>query len=617
MVTEVVEILVRQRGAGLASAQIRGIGTASAGAAASVRLLTRALAAVGIAIGAREIVQTADEFTELQNALRVVTDSAEEQAAVFQEIRRVANETRSPIEAVANQFRRFSIATESLGISQARVIRVVDGLNRAIAASGVSAREGAQGLIQLGQGLQSSRLSGDELRSVLENLPPIAIALADAMGVTIGQLREMGEEGELTTERTFTALEEAVPAFVEAFDSITPTVASVFIVLRNELTVTIGVLDRILGASNTVTESVLELADGFGDRLLNALADAVDGLSSVLQFGADVTDTFDVMGLELGNLGEILGLLAQSFSTFFSAVQTGALALLTVLRGIAVTVNLIRQQTAGPAIAELETQVRNLERLIERSGPDQIGAGGISLGRQLAQARENLEGLRASQGDTAGDLAESLNLFEDAQGRLVTSSQETNDELGRLGEQLQETIGAGAIGSLTDQFRGAAEGAEGAAARIREAAGAEPVDTSILDQPREGDPPRDEEPSREERSAMTDILNITQRLRVIEAERASDADAQVVRLNQQKKELEEAAAVLGDQSKAARVSASSRRRSRDSGRISATRCGRRRTFSWRSTTSSRGSRRQTSRWRASSSGRPRRFWRETSTSRIA
>ena len=53
-------------------------------------------------------------------------------------------------------------------------------------------------------------LQGDELRSVLENMPLLAEALAKALGVSLGELRKLGSEGKLTADRVFPALLRAI-----------------------------------------------------------------------------------------------------------------------------------------------------------------------------------------------------------------------------------------------------------------------------------------------------------------------------------------------------------------------------------------------------------------------
>ena len=71
---------------------------------------------------------------------------------------------------------------------------------------GGSAASQEAALVQLGQALGSGTLRGDELNSILEQAPRLAKAIADGMGTTIGQLRQMGSEGKLTAQDVFNAI---------------------------------------------------------------------------------------------------------------------------------------------------------------------------------------------------------------------------------------------------------------------------------------------------------------------------------------------------------------------------------------------------------------------------
>ena len=71
---------------------------------------------------------------------------------------------------------------------------------------GGSAASQEAALVQLGQALGSGTLRGDELNSIMEQAPRLAKAIAEGMGTTIGQLRQMGSEGKLTAQDVFNAI---------------------------------------------------------------------------------------------------------------------------------------------------------------------------------------------------------------------------------------------------------------------------------------------------------------------------------------------------------------------------------------------------------------------------
>ena len=93
--------------------------------------------------------------------------------------------------------------------------RMAETLNKAMVVGGGTAEENKRALIQLSQGLSSGRLQGDELRSIREQAPYLASVLAEGLnkiddrfiGTTVGDLKELGSQGELTSDVVIRALE--------------------------------------------------------------------------------------------------------------------------------------------------------------------------------------------------------------------------------------------------------------------------------------------------------------------------------------------------------------------------------------------------------------------------
>lgn len=244
---------------------------------------------VGLAV--RGIIRAADAFTLMGRAIGQSTRETGDAAAVQRELLAISNRTFTSITDNASAFQRFSIATRQLGASNADVLELLEGLNAAMLLSGTNAQEARGGLIQLGQGLASGRLAGDELRGVLEALPALAQELSREIGVelssdieiTVGQLRELGAAGRLTGNVVFPALQRAVRAFTGRLDEIQPTVSEVVTILRNSFIVTIGELNKELGGTSGLNKILLDLAGNMRENLFNAAIVVVKSLASIVR----------------------------------------------------------------------------------------------------------------------------------------------------------------------------------------------------------------------------------------------------------------------------------------------------------------------------------------------
>jgi tape measure domain-containing protein len=245
-----------------------GVGSARRGVESISRQLTqlRALAAgFGVATGLTELlrqsVSAADAMTNLAARLDLVTGSSDRTAAVQARLFQIAQASRVSFVELGATYAQVARSTAELGISQDRVLGVTQALSQAITISGGSASSAQAAMVQLSQGLASGTLRGEELNSILEQTPRVAQAIADGMGVSVGQLRKLGEEGALTARAIVQALERSAPQLAAEFAKIRPTISGAFQALQNSATDFIGEVDRSSGASQTLAEKITELAD--------------------------------------------------------------------------------------------------------------------------------------------------------------------------------------------------------------------------------------------------------------------------------------------------------------------------------------------------------------------
>jgi len=217
-------------------------------------------AAAGI-VTLNEISQMANTYRLLQNRLRLVTANTAELAAVTDQLVKVSIRSRTSFQATADLYARVARSSRELGLSQQELLDFTETVSKSIRISGSTSQEAAAGVIQFGQALASSRLSGDELRSVLEQMPRLAQAIAEGMGVGIGTLRELGEAGELSATKVLKALEDAGPEIAAEFEQLKPLVSEAFDNLNTALLTTIGLLDETAGISGFVAEAIIEFAD--------------------------------------------------------------------------------------------------------------------------------------------------------------------------------------------------------------------------------------------------------------------------------------------------------------------------------------------------------------------
>jgi tape measure domain-containing protein len=264
------------RAADGAASAFGGLGTA----ASSLRNL---VGAVGVGTLAREFVQAADSVTVLNNQLKLATGSATNAASAYNALFGIAQRSRTSFTELGSTFASIARATDGLGISQQRLLKVTEAIGNAMAISGGSAAGMQAALTQLGQGLASGTLRGDELNSVLEQTPRLARAIADGMGVTVGQLRAMGQEGKITAETVIKSLESQAAVLTGEVQGAVLTVAQAWTVLGNSATKAIGQIDQATGTTGAVASQMQQLSgaiDDMADRYARARANQSDFINA-------------------------------------------------------------------------------------------------------------------------------------------------------------------------------------------------------------------------------------------------------------------------------------------------------------------------------------------------
>lgn len=304
MVTENVNIRFVESGARVVKRKIDEIGEAANNATRGIFLLKRALFVIGGAGLVSTIVSYADALTNMENRLRLTSSSTQNLEAVQDALFASANRSRSAIEATGEIYTRVALSARNLGASQQDVISVTETLQKAAVISGASAREANAALIQLGQGLASNRLSGDELRSVLEQLPYVADLIVDYLNktgqfgkISRGELRQLGKEGKLTAQIVFDAIKNSQQQVDALFAQTNPTIEQAFNVARNNIMKFIDDFDDATGASAMFARAIIALSEHIGTlvNLLGVLAGvavavfSARAINSALEFANTLT----------------------------------------------------------------------------------------------------------------------------------------------------------------------------------------------------------------------------------------------------------------------------------------------------------------------------------------
>lgn len=190
--------------------------------------------------GAGQIIALADAYTGLNNRLKALTGSQSEATELFNKLHASANRTYSDVNTTTDSFVKFARALKGLGVSQNDTIAFTERLNMVIAQSGADSTGANAAMLQLSQALSSGVLRGEEFNSIIEQAPALLDPIAKHLGVNVGQLRALAQQGKITSKVIYDSFVEAGPAIEKSFGEAVPTVSQQFQRLKNDIAVSVG-----------------------------------------------------------------------------------------------------------------------------------------------------------------------------------------------------------------------------------------------------------------------------------------------------------------------------------------------------------------------------------------
>ncbi|EPF6070639.1 tape measure protein [Acinetobacter nosocomialis] len=298
-----------------------------------------------------------DTYTGLQNRLKLVTNNQVELNKATEDTFRIAQKTYSAWDSVLQVYQRFSDNAKTLNLTMDDTARLTETVSKAVAISGASAQAADAALVQFGQALASGTLRGEELNSVMEQTPALAKAIAQGMGITVGQLRSVAAEGKITSQEIVKALNNVQKDVDAMFAKTDITVSQSLTLLSNELTKFVGESGKGSGAAEVLSGSIKTLAGN------------LDVLTSAMMVGGAYwlgTYIPAIYASGVAVAAKTKELAAQTFAQYTAIQADRAAAAQQVLSTQAVVAN--TQATLAAIAAEKALEVQRLKSQITEKG---------------------------------------------------------------------------------------------------------------------------------------------------------------------------------------------------------------------------------------------------------
>ena len=259
----------------------------------SMSSLSRVAVTLTAALSVQQVAEYADAWATVNNKLSNSLRPSEQLADVTQRVFDVTQATRSSLDATATLYARLERGTRQYNTSAEDLAKLTTIINQGFVVSGATAQEAENAIIQLSQGIASGVLRGEEFNSVAEQGSRLMVALADSLGVGIGELRAMAAQGKLTTDVVVKGLLSQGSVIGAEFANTTTTISQALQVAGNNIT-------KFFGENSTVKTGVAIFSDA-----VVTISENIGGLSALLTGVAAILGSRYVGALTMATAAKI------------------------------------------------------------------------------------------------------------------------------------------------------------------------------------------------------------------------------------------------------------------------------------------------------------------------
>lgn len=260
-------------------------GAAFAGAAMGIEAAGRALKDMAVSA-----VKTTDQLTQLRARIDLINDGSQSTAEIMDKVFSAANRSRGSFLDMADSVAKLNMLAKDAFTSNDEAIYFVEQLNKQFKIAGAGVQETTSAMYQLTQAMAAGKLQGDEFRSIMENAPMLAQSIAQEMGLSVGQLKEMSSQGLITADIIKNALFNSAEETNAKFAEIPMTFQDIGTKLQNDLIAAFQPVMEELGnmtSSDAFMSALNELAFAF--KVVAAAAQASIGIIKGVFSGLSVT----------------------------------------------------------------------------------------------------------------------------------------------------------------------------------------------------------------------------------------------------------------------------------------------------------------------------------------
>lgn len=310
------------------------------------------IAATAVKDVATAAAQTADQLTSIRSRINLINDGTQTTAEIMEKVFDAAQRSRGSYVDMADSVAKLNMLAKDAFSSNDEAIMFVEQLNKQFKVSGASIEESSAAMYQLTQAMAAGKLQGDEFHSIMENAPMLAQSIAQEMGLTVGQLKDMSSQGLITADIIKEALFNSAEETNAKFSEIPMTFAEMGQSIQNEMLLAFQpVLEQLSAIPQNGDFQAFVQGVGVAIRAMAATASA----------------SISIIGAAFNGLKAIITVISQTIRSFTSLfittmprVSAAVLAVVVAFTTYRATMAICSTQTAALTVKTVALKTAQL-----------------------------------------------------------------------------------------------------------------------------------------------------------------------------------------------------------------------------------------------------------------
>ena len=230
------------RKSGQAARQVQGLGN-------SFKYLRNAAAAYLSLRTVQQAVKLADAYNVLQVRIRTATAATGNYNLVSKKLYQITQNNGIALADTVALFQRLARSGPQLQATTDEMLVLTNAVQQLGVIGGSTNQELKFGLQQFSQALSLGRFEAEEVRSILENIPELAVRIEKGLGLMPGTFKNAANEGRVLSKEVFVSLIKQALEIAKEFANIPLTVQRTGMSLTNSITQYLAKIDKAAGVT--------------------------------------------------------------------------------------------------------------------------------------------------------------------------------------------------------------------------------------------------------------------------------------------------------------------------------------------------------------------------------